>query len=116
MPDDGTARGPHVVQVLRTYPARLRRHPFAPPGERRIAHAYRKALARARCLVYLEDQYLWSQPVAEMIAAALRRNPELLPHQVSRPTAVQRWRAVPLYRTVFDPDGRPWRDPFRGRL
>jgi phosphatidylserine/phosphatidylglycerophosphate/cardiolipin synthase-like enzyme len=70
-------RGSHAVQVLRTYPARLRRYPFAPRGERSIAHAYRKAFARARRLVYLEDQYLWSRPVAEIIAAALRDQPGL---------------------------------------
>jgi phosphatidylserine/phosphatidylglycerophosphate/cardiolipin synthase-like enzyme len=74
---DETQRGPHAVQVLRTYPARLRRYPFAPLGERSIAHAYRKAFARARCLVYLEDQYLWSRPVAEIVAAALRDQPDL---------------------------------------
>jgi len=77
VPDDGTVRGPHAVQVLRTYPARLRRYPFAPHGERSIAHAYRKALARARRLIYLEDQYLWSRPVARMFAAALHAHPDL---------------------------------------
>ena len=76
-PDDATRRGTHAVQVLRTYPARLRRYPFAPLGERSIAHAYRKAFARARCLVYLEDQYLWSRPVADIIASALRDQPGL---------------------------------------
>ncbi|MDQ2875616.1 MAG: phospholipase D-like domain-containing protein, partial [Actinomycetota bacterium] len=76
-PDNRAPRGPHAVQVLRTYPARLRRYPFAPHGERSIAHAYRKAFARARRLVYLEDQYLWSRPVARMIASALRQHPGL---------------------------------------
>ncbi|MEP7024465.1 MAG: phospholipase D-like domain-containing protein [Actinomycetota bacterium] len=76
-PDDQTRRGNHAIQVLRTYPARLRRYPFAPHGERSIAHAYRKALARGRRLIYLEDQYLWSRPVADIIAAALRAQPEL---------------------------------------
>jgi phosphatidylserine/phosphatidylglycerophosphate/cardiolipin synthase-like enzyme len=76
-PDNRDPRGSHAVQVLRTYPARVRRYPFAPHGERSIAHAYRKAFARARRLVYLEDQYLWSRPVARIIAAALRRNPGL---------------------------------------
>ena len=70
-------RGTHAVQVLRTYPARLRRYPFAPLGERSIAHAYRKAFTRARSLIYLEDQYLWSRPVARLIAAALRDKPDL---------------------------------------
>jgi phosphatidylserine/phosphatidylglycerophosphate/cardiolipin synthase-like enzyme len=76
-PDDPTSRGSHAVQVLRTYPARLRRYPFAPHGERSIAHAYRRAFARARRLVYLEDQYLWSRDVAAVIAEALRRDPLL---------------------------------------
>ena len=76
-PDNRDPRGSQAVQVLRTYPARLRRYPFAPRGERSIAHAYRKAFGRARRLVYLEDQYLWSRPVAKIIAAALRDRPEL---------------------------------------
>ena len=77
VPDESMPRGTHAVQVLRTYPARLRRYPFAPQGERSIAHAYRKAFARARSLVYLEDQYFWSRPVASLIASALRSSPGL---------------------------------------
>ena len=38
--------------------------PVRPRGERSIARAYGKALRRARSLVYLEDQYLWSAEVA----------------------------------------------------
>jgi phosphatidylserine/phosphatidylglycerophosphate/cardiolipin synthase-like enzyme len=76
-PDSGARPGSHAVQVLRTYPARLRRYPFAPLGERSIAQAYRQAFKRARSLVYLEDQYLWSSEVGEVIADALRRSPEL---------------------------------------
>jgi len=75
--DDEERRGSHAIQVLRTYPARLRRYPFAPHGERSIAHAYRKAFARARALVYLEDQYFWSRPVSAMVASALRDNKNL---------------------------------------
>lgn len=41
---DPPEAGPHAVQVLRTYPARWRRYPFAPLGERSIAHAYKKSL------------------------------------------------------------------------
>jgi phosphatidylserine/phosphatidylglycerophosphate/cardiolipin synthase-like enzyme len=69
--------GSHTVQVLRTYPARRRAIPFAPDGERSIARAYLKALGRARTLVYIEDQYLWGTLVANALAAALRRSPEL---------------------------------------
>ena len=74
---DPPAAGPHAVQVLRTYPARWRRYPFAPLGERSIARAYRKALSRAEALVYVEDQYLWAPAVARLLVAALRRRPEL---------------------------------------
>ncbi|MGY2078120.1 MULTISPECIES: phospholipase D family protein [unclassified Blastococcus] len=69
--------GTCTVQLLRTYPRRRPAHPFAPEGERSIAHGYAKALARARRLVYVEDQYLWSSEVARIFAAALRRSPEL---------------------------------------
>ena len=59
------------------YPARLRRYPFAPRGERSIAAAYRRAIPLARRLIYLEDQYFWSTAAAELIAEALRANPDL---------------------------------------
>ena len=74
--DPGPA-GPHAVQVLRTYPAKRPALPFAPSGERSIARAYLKALWRARRLIYLEDQYLWSEDIAQALADALRRSPEL---------------------------------------
>jgi phosphatidylserine/phosphatidylglycerophosphate/cardiolipin synthase-like enzyme len=69
--------GTHHVQLLRTYPARRSPYPFAPHGERSIAHAYGKVLGRARSLVYLEDQYLWSTDVIEPFAEALEREPGL---------------------------------------
>lgn len=69
--------GPHAVQLLRTYGMKHPPFPFAPNGERSIARAYTKAFARARSLIYIEDQYLWSAEVAAGIAAALERNPEL---------------------------------------
>jgi len=69
--------GPHRVQLLRTYPVKLARYPFAPQGERSVARGYGKALRRARRLVYLEDQYLWSAEVVRSWAEALVREPEL---------------------------------------
>jgi phosphatidylserine/phosphatidylglycerophosphate/cardiolipin synthase-like enzyme len=77
--------GPHVVQLLRTYPRRLGGYPFAPAGERSVAAGYTRALRRARCLVYVEDQYLWSSEVAATFVEALRSQPGLhviavLPH------------------------------------
>jgi phosphatidylserine/phosphatidylglycerophosphate/cardiolipin synthase-like enzyme len=69
--------GPHLVQLLRTYPAKRPAYPFAPEGERSIARAYSRAFSRAKRLIYLEDQYFWSDVVATTLAEALRREPEL---------------------------------------
>ena len=71
------AAGSHQVQVLRTYAAKRPAFPFAPQGERTIARGYERAFAQARHLIYIEDQYLWSDVVAATIATALRREPEL---------------------------------------
>jgi phosphatidylserine/phosphatidylglycerophosphate/cardiolipin synthase-like enzyme len=69
--------GQHSVQLLRTYGVKRPPFPFAPEGERSIARAYTKAFARARSLIYIEDQYLWSTEVAAGIAEALQRNRDL---------------------------------------
>ncbi|MFJ7158788.1 phospholipase D family protein [Streptomyces sp. NPDC101118] len=75
---DPARRGTHTVQLLRTYPNRLLRgYPFAPDGERSIARGYLKALRRARALIYLEDQYLWSPRVVACFARALATQPQL---------------------------------------
>jgi phosphatidylserine/phosphatidylglycerophosphate/cardiolipin synthase-like enzyme len=66
-----------AVQVLRTYPSKRPRYPFAPQGERSIARIYGKALARARSFIYVEDQYFWSEEIAALYEDALRRAPEL---------------------------------------
>ncbi|MGB3771432.1 MAG: phospholipase D family protein [Rhodococcus sp. (in: high G+C Gram-positive bacteria)] len=76
LPDPPTS-GTCSVQLLRTYPRRRPKYPFAPDGERSAARAYAKALGRAERLIYIEDQYLWSVDVARVFARALRRSPEL---------------------------------------
>jgi phosphatidylserine/phosphatidylglycerophosphate/cardiolipin synthase-like enzyme len=76
-PPDPPARGTLAVQVLRTYPAMRPPYGFAPLGEQSIARGYTKAIKRARRLIYIEDQYLWSAEVADLFARALRANPEL---------------------------------------
>ncbi len=74
--DDDGART--AVQVVRTYPAILPKgYDFAPDGERSIALGNTKAIAHARRLVYVEDQYFWSEEVGEHFATVLRANPEL---------------------------------------
>lgn len=77
MPPDPPAGGTHSVQVLRTYGRRPWGYPFAPRGERSIARAYLKALRRARRLIYIEDQFLWSKEVMRPFVDALIANPEL---------------------------------------
>jgi phosphatidylserine/phosphatidylglycerophosphate/cardiolipin synthase-like enzyme len=65
--------GSHEVQVVRTIPERV--YDFAPTGDFRILEAYTRALRRARRLVYLESQFLWSPQVVEILAAKLREPP-----------------------------------------
>jgi phosphatidylserine/phosphatidylglycerophosphate/cardiolipin synthase-like enzyme len=69
--------GTHAVQLLRTYPFRRPGFSFARKGERSIARGYLKVLAKARSLIYLEDQYLWSAEVVDALATALAERPEL---------------------------------------
>ncbi len=70
--------GHEAVQVLRTYPTlRPKGFDFAPQGERSIADANTKAVRKARRLIYLEDQYLWSEEVGRHFGQALRENPDL---------------------------------------
>jgi phosphatidylserine/phosphatidylglycerophosphate/cardiolipin synthase-like enzyme len=75
--DDPAASGTCAVQVLRTYPRRRRPYAFAPQGERSVARAYAKATKRARRLIYLEDQFLWSAALADVFATALAEYEEL---------------------------------------
>ena len=76
-PEDPAAAGTAAVQVLRTYPVIRPPYPFAPEGERSVVHAYRKAFQRARSLIYVEDQYLWSSDVGALFAEAMERTPTL---------------------------------------
>ena len=89
--------GPHVVQLLRTYPnlRHGRDYPFARGGERSVARGYSKALRRAQRLVYIEDQYLWGSQIGDVFTEALRDQPELhlmavLPLHTDRDGAVGR--------------------------
>jgi phosphatidylserine/phosphatidylglycerophosphate/cardiolipin synthase-like enzyme len=77
LPPDPPPSGPHTIQLLRTYPAMIPPSPYAPQGERSVARGYSKAVKRARRLIYLEDQYMWSAAVARLFATALEDNPRL---------------------------------------
>lgn len=120
-PPDPPPCGSQAVQVLRTYPDAHFEYAFAPHGERSVAYGYSKAVKRARRLIYLEDQYLWSKQVAELFADALTRNSQLHliavvprhpdvdgrfalpPNQVGRQQAIETCRqAAPERVHIFD--------------
>lgn len=95
-PPDPPPCGEHAVQVLRTYGDALIQYEFAKDGERSIARGYTKAIRRARRLIYLEDQYLWSDEIADLLVDALAGNPDL--HLVA---------VVPRYFDLEGGLGRP---------
>jgi phosphatidylserine/phosphatidylglycerophosphate/cardiolipin synthase-like enzyme len=61
------------LQIVRTLPEKL--YDFAPRGDFRIIEAYLRALRSAQNLVYLENQFLWSPEVVNILAEKLRRPP-----------------------------------------
>jgi phosphatidylserine/phosphatidylglycerophosphate/cardiolipin synthase-like enzyme len=109
---DPVANGTQAVQLLRTYADRHYGYPFAPQGERSVARGLRKALSRARSLVYIEDQFLWSQDTVSAIATAFQASPDLrviavvprFPDQEGKfsrpPNDIGRFEAVQLLRAA----------------
>lgn len=70
--------GNEIVQIIRTFPVIYpKAFDFAPDGERSVMLGNTKAIAHADRLVYVEDQYLWSEEVGEHFAQALRAKPDL---------------------------------------
>jgi phosphatidylserine/phosphatidylglycerophosphate/cardiolipin synthase-like enzyme len=65
--------GSTQVQVLRTVPDGT--YDFLPNGDFRILDAYVRALRSAQRLIYLENQFLWSTEIAELIAGKLEDPP-----------------------------------------
>lgn len=70
-------RGSQYVQLLRTYPKKRPAFPFAPEGERSVAHGYEKAIGLAHSLIYVEDQYFWNAGIVRSFARALQAKPTL---------------------------------------
>jgi phosphatidylserine/phosphatidylglycerophosphate/cardiolipin synthase-like enzyme len=66
--------GDTAVRLVRTVPERNYR--FAPRGEFGILAEYLRALRSARSLVYLENQFLWSPEVVNVLADLLRTPPQ----------------------------------------
>ncbi len=65
--------GPYAVQLLRTIPERI--YGFRPKGEFSILAEYRRALAAAERLVYLENQFLWAPEIVDILEDKLLRPP-----------------------------------------
>ena len=61
------------VQVLRTVPEGT--YTFAPHGEFTILDAYLRALRSAERFIYLENQFLWSPEVVDVLADRLEHPP-----------------------------------------
>jgi len=70
--DEGNA-GDVELQIVRTVPENA--YDFAPRGDFRIIEAYLRGLRSAQHLVYLENQFLWSPEVVDILADKLRRPP-----------------------------------------
>jgi phosphatidylserine/phosphatidylglycerophosphate/cardiolipin synthase-like enzyme len=65
--------GDTVVQVVRTVPERT--YDFLPRGEFSALDAYLHALRSARRFIYLENQFLWSTEVTDILIDKLRNPP-----------------------------------------
>jgi phosphatidylserine/phosphatidylglycerophosphate/cardiolipin synthase-like enzyme len=61
------------VQLVRTVPEHV--YDGLPNGEFTILESYVRALRAAQRLVYLENQFLWSPEIVEILAAKLRKPP-----------------------------------------
>lgn len=67
------AAGPVPARFVRTVPEKTYR--FAERGEFTILDAYLRALRSAQSLIYLENQFLWSPEVVEILVSKLQRPP-----------------------------------------
>ena len=65
--------GETEVQIVRTVPERV--YPALPRGDFTILESYVRALRSARKLIYLENQFLWSPEISDLLADKLRRPP-----------------------------------------
>lgn len=61
------------IQLVRTVPEKV--YDFLPDGDFRILESYVRALRSARSLIYLENQFLWSPEITEILEAKLRNPP-----------------------------------------
>jgi phosphatidylserine/phosphatidylglycerophosphate/cardiolipin synthase-like enzyme len=87
-PEDPAPAGDVTAQLVRTVPERA--YPALPHGEFSTLEAYMRALRSAERLIYLENQFLWSPEVVDVLERKLREPPRddfrlviLLPHKAN---------------------------------
>ena len=73
MPVVPAPAGELTLQLLRTVPERT--YDFCARGEFSILEAYERALRSAQHLIYLENQFLWSTEIAQILVGKLRDPP-----------------------------------------
>ena len=75
------ATGNKHVQVLRTVaPASKKereRKRFMEDGERTVLCALKKAIEKAKCYIYIEEQFLWDCELADFISSQMKANSDL---------------------------------------
>ena len=67
------AAGEHTVQVVRTIANGM--YEAIPDGEYRILESYVRAIRGAQRFIYIENQFLWSPEIVDLLADKLRRPP-----------------------------------------
>jgi phosphatidylserine/phosphatidylglycerophosphate/cardiolipin synthase-like enzyme len=72
-PARANAAGDHTLQVVRTISDGM--YDAVPRGEFRILESYVRAIRQARRFIYLENQFLWSPEIVELLADKLRSPP-----------------------------------------
>jgi phosphatidylserine/phosphatidylglycerophosphate/cardiolipin synthase-like enzyme len=72
-PQPGSAAGDHDVQVVRTISEGM--YDAVPRGEFRVLESYVRAIHQAQRFIYLENQFLWSPEIVELLAGKLRAPP-----------------------------------------
>jgi phosphatidylserine/phosphatidylglycerophosphate/cardiolipin synthase-like enzyme len=87
-PEEPAAAGDVTAQLVRTIPERA--YPALPHGEFSTLEAYMRALRSAERLIYIENQFLWSPEIVEVLEGKLREPPQddfrlvvLLPHRAN---------------------------------
>jgi phosphatidylserine/phosphatidylglycerophosphate/cardiolipin synthase-like enzyme len=99
--------GPLGVQVVRTMPEKT--YSFVPNGDFSALKAYVAALHSAERFVYLENQFLWSPEIIDVLSERLRNAPEgfrLLLVLPIRPSDAKETTRGQLGRLLTADDGR----------